>query len=112
MGADAFHVCYGLRWDVDAAKEGEITLLEKRQDLRQIAAKTHRLDSWWGPTTEQGRYFLTVGKLVGNFGCEGKGAARIEDAELTRLMAETRRKLKAAGLEGEPAWHFEYVPDY
>jgi len=112
MGADVFHVCYGLRWEVDAANEEEVSLLEERQDPRQIAAKNNKLDTWWGVTTDQGRYFLTVGKLVGNFGCEGNHTARLEDGEMARLMAEARQRLHAAGLEGEPAWHCQYIPDY
>jgi hypothetical protein len=112
MGANAFHVCYGLRWDVAAANEGEVTLLEKRQDPRQIVAKKHQLDSWWGVTTDQGSYFILVGKLIGSFGWEGEHALRLEDAELARVVEETGQKLRAAGFEDEPAWQFQFEPDY
>jgi hypothetical protein len=112
MGADAFHVYYGLRWEVDAAKEQDVTLLEKRQDTRQVAARTHHLDSWWGVTTDQDRYFVLVGKLIGKFGRENEHASRLHDADLAHLVAETKRKLLETGLEGEPAWHFQFEPDY
>ena len=29
MGADAFHVGYGLRWEVDTDKEQEVALLKR-----------------------------------------------------------------------------------
>ena len=112
MGADAFHVCYGLRWEVDAANGQEVTLLEKRQDSRQLAARNHKLDSWWGVTSDQARYFVLVGKLIGNFGWEHEHAAQLNDTELKRLVEETKQKLRAAGFEGESAWHCQFEPDY
>jgi hypothetical protein len=112
MGADAFHVCYGLRWEVDAANEPEVTLLEKRQDARQVAARSHRLDSWWGVTIDQARYFVLVGKLIGNFGWEHKDAGRLDDTELARLVEETSQNLREAGFEAAPAWHYQFEPDY
>jgi hypothetical protein len=29
-----------------------------------------------------------------------------------RLMEETKQKLRAAGFEDEPAWHYQFEPDY
>ena len=112
MGADAFHVCYGLRWEIDSSSEGEVAQLERREDPRQLAAKRFGLDSWWGVTTDEGRYFLLVGKLVGNFGWEGEHAAQISGAVAMRLIEETTAKLRMAKLEGEPAWHYQFQPDY
>ena len=112
MGADAFYVCYGLRWDVDATNEREIALLEERLDPRQLAAKKHFLETRWGVTANEGRRFLLVGKLVGSFGWEGAQSARLQDGELVRIVAETKRKLEAAGLKDEPAWHYQFEPDY
>jgi hypothetical protein len=112
MGADAFYVCYGLRWEVDADNENEVTLLVKRQDSRQVAACSHSLDSWWGVTTDQGRYFVLVGKLIGSFGWENEHTGRIADTELASLVEETKKQLRAAGFEGEPAWHYQFEPDY
>jgi hypothetical protein len=112
MGADSFHVCYGLRWEVNAGDEQEVTLLETRQHPRQLAARKHLLDSWWGVTTDQQRYFVLVGKLVGTFGWENKHASKLDDAAITRLVEETKEKLRAAGLTGTPAWHYQFEPDY
>src|ERR1700722_15032921 len=104
MSAEAFHVCYGLRWDVDAANADELTSLEKRQDPRQLAAQRHMLDCWWGVTTDEGRYFVLVGKMIGSFGWEHEHAASLEDSELARLVEETKGRLRAAGFEETPAW--------
>jgi hypothetical protein len=112
MGAEAFHVCYGLRWDVDAAQEDEVTLLEKRQDPRQLAAKRHKLDSWWGATTDQRKYFFLVGKLIGNFGWEGEHSARLTEELMAAVVEETKTKLHAAGFIDEPSWHYQFEPDY
>jgi hypothetical protein len=112
MGADAFLDCYGLRWEVDAANEEEITLLEKRKDPRQLAAKRHTLNSWWVVTTDQGRYFLIVGALVGNFGREGDHALQLTDSEATVLVQTTKEKLLTANFERQPTWHFQFEPDY
>jgi len=111
MSADAFCVCYGLRWEIDGSNEEEVTRLEMRQDPRQLAAKKHNLDSWWANAADGDSYFLFVGKMVGNFGWESKHLMRIEDAELARIVNETKQKLRDAGLAGSPAWQFQFVPD-
>jgi len=111
VGANAFHVCYGLRWDIVTAGENEVSLLERREDPRQVAARQHRLDSWWGMTTDEERYFLIIGRLVGHFGWEGEHDARLDGTEVPRLMEETRQRLRAAGFTHEPAWHFQFEPD-
>jgi hypothetical protein len=112
MSADSFLVCYGVRWEIDASNDVEVPLLEQRQDPRQLAAKKHKLDSWWGVTTDQNRYFLVVGKLVGKLGWEGEHSLQVSDAESLRIVAETNQRLSEAGLEGEPAWHYQFEPDY
>ena len=109
MGANGLLVCYGLRWQVGP---GEVDLLERRQDPRQRAAKRHMLQSWWGVTTDPRTYVLLVGRLVGNFGWEGDHAARLTDAEAAAIAEETKARLKEAGLEGEPAWHYQFELDY
>ncbi len=43
-----------------------IPLLE---DLRQVAARQHGLDCWWGVTSEES-YFLLLGTAIGNYGWE------------------------------------------
>lgn len=111
MGADAFHVCYGLRWEINADAEEELSRLEAKGDTRQVGARTLGLGSWWGVTAEEDAYFLLVGMLVGHFGWQHQHDGRLEGTAIPRLMEETREKLRAAGLEGEPAWHFQFEPD-
>ena len=111
MGADLFLVYYGLRWELNDSAEEELSLLEERLDPRQIAARSHNLDCWWGGTTDEGAYYVLVGKSVGRFGWENESFGRLEDTEARRLMEGTREKLRAAGFEGEPAWHFHFEPD-
>ena len=38
MGADAFHVCFGVRCEIDVSSEDEVALLEKRRDPRTTHA--------------------------------------------------------------------------
>jgi hypothetical protein len=111
MGANAFHVCYGIRWEVDGTDCEEAERLERREDPRILAARNYSLDHWWGSTAEEGRYFLLIGNMVGNFGWEGEHAASLGDAEAQRLMDETRKKPRAAGFGEEPAWYFQFEPD-
>ena len=112
MGADSFHVFYGIRWEIDAANEDSITRLEQRQDSRQLAAKKHELESWWGTTTDQNCYFLLIGKCIGTFGWEGEHSVELLDTESSLVVEETKRKLLVAELQGTPAWHFQFEPDY
>lgn len=112
MGADAFHVYYGLRWEVIADDKEAVELLEKRQDARQLAARAHKLDCWWGVTADERRCFVLVGKRLGNFGWEHQHEAQFEEAGLATLVEETKRRLREAGFEGAPAWQFQFEPDY
>ena len=111
MGADAFHVCYGVRREVDAADVAAVEALELRRHPWQVAAKQHRLQSWWGVTTDERRFFVLVGRLVGHYGWEGEAAGQLADAEAAALASETAERLRAAGIEGQPAWHFQFEPD-
>lgn len=111
MGADAFHVYYGLRWEVDADSEGELSLLELVDDPRQIAAREHGLDHWWGTSADEHVYFILVGRLVGHFGWQHDHDGQLDGAAISELMEETRERLRAAGFYNEPAWHFQFEPD-
>jgi hypothetical protein len=111
VGADAFHVCYGVRRQVDAADATTVEALELRRHPWQVAANRHGLQCWWGVTTDEGRYFVLVGRIVGRFGWEGESAAEFSDAEIASVMAEAADRLRAAGIEGPPGWHFQFEPD-
>jgi hypothetical protein len=111
VGADAFHVCYGVRREVDAADAATVEALELRRHPWQVAAKQHRLQSWWGVTTDERRFFVLVGRMIGHYGWEGEAAGQLADAEAAAVVAETAERLRAAGIEGVPAWHFQFEPD-
>jgi hypothetical protein len=112
MSAESFIVYYGLRWELGAAEGEQITLLERRRDPRQLAAVQHGLDFWWGRTTDEERYFVLLGRQVGPFGWEGESLVRLTDAEAAQLVTETRDRLRAAGFADEPAWYYQFEPDW
>lgn len=110
MSADAFHVCYGVRWEIDAHFPA-VDRLETRRDPRQLAARQHKLGVWWGTTAAPGRFFLLVGHMLGHIGWEGERACGLTRADISRIMAETEDRLRLAGFHDEPAWHFQFEPD-
>jgi hypothetical protein len=111
MSADSFHVCCGLRCEVDAADTETVELLEERRHPWQLAARQHRLQTWWGTTTDDDRVCILIGRVIGHYGWEGEASGQLTDQEATRIMAETAERLRTAGIEGLPAWHFQFVPD-
>jgi hypothetical protein len=112
MSADGFVVYYGLRWDINDSDEATVRALERREDQRIQSARRHGLEAYWGRTEQEDRSCLFVGKEFGCFGGEGQNVARVEDAELLRLLDETKQKLKAAGFVDIPALHIQFEPDY
>ena len=69
------------------------------------------MQSWWGQTIDEHRYFLLVGRIVGQFGWEHSSAAQLTDPEALALMTETAENLRNAHIELQPAWHFQFEPD-
>jgi hypothetical protein len=112
MSAEGFVVYYGLRWDIRQDDEATVQALERREDQRIQSARRHGLETYWGRTEEEERFFLFVGKELGCFGREGQNSAQVKDEELLRVLDETKRKLKAAGFLGLPALHCQFEPDY
>jgi hypothetical protein len=111
VSADSFHVWYGVRYEVEASDTATVELLEGRRHPWQLAARQHALQSWWGTTTDEHRIFVLVGRIVGHYGWEGESASQLADAEATTIMAVTAERLRTAGIEGRPAWHFQFEPD-
>src|SRR5262249_184182 len=111
MGADRFHVFYGVRKVVNGRDTAIRDLLENRRHPWQIAARKFRLDCWWGNTGSESEYFILLGKQVGNYGFEAEREGKLSDSESTSMMAQTREKLRLSGIEDEPAWYFQYEPD-
>ena len=95
VGADAFHVCYGVRREVDASDAATVESLELRRHPWQVVAKQHRLRCWWGVTTDQRQFFVLIGRMVGHFGWEGEAAGRLSDADATALATETVERLSS-----------------
>src|SRR4051812_12860885 len=102
MSADSFHVCFGIRWEVGDVDEATIENLERRADVRQLAARQHKLDCWWGQTSDEEVYYVLVGKIVAHMGREGAGELCINEAEFLRIAEATRERLRSAGFEEEP----------
>ncbi len=111
MGADAFYVCYGVRLVVDADDAPTTKALELRRHPWQVRAKNHGLDFWWGDTVDERQCFALIGRLVGQYGWEGEPYRELSGAEVDRVVTETAERLLAAGIEGQPAWHFQFEPD-
>jgi len=108
MGASNFLVYYGLRWDV---LDSELDALQRRTDPRQIAAREHGLDCWFGVTNEES-HFVLLGRAIGNYGWEYLANSQIDDEQLAALMADTKAKLVAAGYADVPALHCQFEPDF
>ena len=111
MGADAFHVCYGVRREVDADDAATVEALELQRHPWQVAAKQYRLQSWWGITIDERLLFVMVGRMVGHYGREGEAAGQLADTDAAAMVFETNERLRATGIEGVPAWHFQFEPD-
>jgi hypothetical protein len=97
MSAEGFLVYYGLRWEFNVNDEEQLRALETRKDQRVQAARKHGLDSWWGRTEEEERYFLLIGKALGNFGWEGEHYVCFDDSQVQRILDDTKKMLQAAG---------------
>ena len=111
MGADAFVVFYGIRYEVPVDGDSEIELLEKRKHPLQIAARNAELDTWWGCLTADADYHLFVGKSLTNSNPEGMA---LKQPRVERREDIERRATLGRGLEiteaptGRPyvAWVF------
>ena len=111
MGADLFHACYGIRMDVDVDDVETVEALQRRRHPWQLAARQHRLDCWWGVTIDEYKCFVLLGHFVGHFGWEGEAGVQLSDSDAALVVTETAERLRAAGLDGPPAWHFQFEPD-
>ena len=115
MGEDSFVVCYGIRYslglDADISDEA-LAVFEEDRDPRMIAAAKVGLKAWWDKETDGGEYVLFVGAMLRRLGIEAAMNGTVADAELAQQMAHTRRLLAQAGLEGEPALHFQVFAQY
>jgi hypothetical protein len=111
MGADRFHVFYGVRQLFDGSDSTTRDLLENRRHPWQIAARQFKLEFWWGQTVNESEYFILFGKQVGNYGFEAEREGKLSDSQSITMMAQTRERLRLAGIKDQPAWYFQYEPD-
>ena len=115
MGADAFVVCYGIRYslgrDADISDE-QLAVFEEERDPRMLAAAKVGLKTWWDKETDGGEYVLFVGAMLGELGIEHDMSRSVADPALAEAMERTRALLKQAGLEGTPALHFQVFAQY
>lgn len=111
VGADAVHVFFGVRQVVQP--EEEPGALEESDHPRMEAAKRAKLKTCLGRPTEGEPYFLLVGHHVGTFGVENQVQAAITESELTKIIDETKRRLRQAGLDpAEARLHFQLEAQY
>ena len=109
MGADAFTVYFGIRFTVP---EAEIEALEREADPRLIAARKVKLRCCLDRLTDGDPHFLLIGHEFGSFGVEGDATASITEDEMQRIVSDTKRKLRDAGFEQPPAFHFQFIAQY
>ena len=107
MSADSFLAYFGLRFEISPE---EIAGAEARSDWRMVAARKVGLTCHWGNFGDA--YLLFVGKQIGVLGAEHAEEVRVSSADFLEVSARTRDKLREAGLEGEPALHFRWLPDF
>jgi hypothetical protein len=70
MGADAFHVFFGVRHLIQS--EQELAALEDRTDTRLVAARKARLNTCFGRATDGTSHLLLIGYDLGTFGVENQ----------------------------------------
>ena len=110
MGADAFVVYFGVRFTVQS--DEEVEGLERRVDPRLSAARKAGLRTYWGRPTDGDPYFLLVGHEVGKFGIENTISSTLNVADLQTVTDGTSEKLRQAGFDLQPAFHFQVVGRY
>ena len=118
MGADAFSVWYGLRFEIDVEATDNSSFdrvmepFETNVEARMVAAHSAGLAAWTDRDTEGGTYYLGIGSEIGRFGGEYLFHRALRDSDLTEIQFQTRAKLQAAGIEGTASLHFQLVCQY
>jgi hypothetical protein len=111
MGADAFHVFFGIRQFVKS--KAELEALENRTDPRLVAARKVRLKTYFGRLTDGEPYFLLIGHHLGTFGVNNQTGAAFSESEIQAVVEETRRRLEQAHLDPSGArFYFQLEAQY
>src|SRR5262245_17783152 len=112
MGADAVYVYYGVKRSISEDDLEQLDALETDSHAICSLARDHKLQFTWGCLTDGEDYFLLIGSEIGRFGVEGLHEQIITHARLAEIMAETTKRLKAAGIAEVPALHVQLQAQY
>ena len=112
MGADAFHVFYGIRIKVPADAEDALDAVETGTDPRCRAARQAGLRAITTRITDGADYSLLIGLPFATFGVEGEHERRASLDDLSALAARVQAKLVQAGFSEEAGFHFRLHAQY
>ncbi len=116
MGADLTLMYYGLRFALSDDNEEVLTQLETEEYPIIQAAKSVGLDTWWGYSDDSGNIHLLIGRQLAILSAERLGEdwtahKAIRDDEFLMLAEDVSKRLKSAGIGGEPMLHAQFEPD-
>ncbi len=110
MGADASFFYLGVRYVLQS--DDELEAVESQADERVRRAKRHRLKTALVRLTDGEPHVLLIGAELAVVGVENDGYIELSEADLTRVAADTRRKLLDAGFTQEPTYHLQLSAQY
>lgn len=112
MGADSFLSFYGVKIALDQDDEAELDACGDETDARCIKAKQAGLDCYSGRMTDGEDYFLYVGKHLASLGLEHDQYVTHSLDSFATIATSINEKLKNAGFNGIPAFHFQFQGQY
>lgn len=109
MSAASCIVFIGVRLELDPQ---DFEALEARTDVRFVAARAAKLDTFWrGPSDDDPDGAMFVGLRLGVLGPEDQMRICIPADELAARIADARRRMLVAGFDGPLALHIEWISD-
>lgn len=111
MGADAFIVFYGVRYEIPATDESLEPFEMRTAPLYQQANRA-RLKTYFDRMTDGEPYFFYVGTELGCFGIENDSLKSYTSTELQRIITETDAKLREGGFEGRQKLWLQLIAQY
>jgi hypothetical protein len=110
MGADAFIVFYGTRYQVGDADAADA--LNEHSDPRLGAAKHGGHDIYIGRVTEDAPYYLFIGRRLGILGVEGETLKEYSAHDFAGIAKQTDEAITSLGLPGQPQFWFQLQAQY
>ncbi len=107
MKNDGLVCVYGVRYAV--TPYGDVGKFEALYDPRLETAKRLGLVSHFGQPVPGEPYVLLIGTEIGTFGPSADQRREVGDAEIHRMMVDTRKKLRTAGFVDEPSLQLQWV---